>query len=42
MENNNDQLIKKTACIAPNSNVSRIYANMNDKHLYLDNDDSYI
>lgn len=42
MENNNDQLIKKTACIAPNSNVTRIYANMDDKHLYLDNNDSYI
>ena len=42
MENNNDQLIKKTARIAPNSNINRIYADMNDEHLYLDNDDSYI
>ncbi len=42
MENNNDQLIKKTARIAPDSNINRIYADMNDEHLYLDNDDSYI
>ena len=42
MENNNDQLIKKTARIAPNSNINRIYADMNVEHLYLDNDDSYI
>ncbi|MGO2505872.1 magnesium/cobalt transporter CorA [Psychrobacter alimentarius] len=42
MENNNDPLIKETARIAPNSNVTRIHANMNGKHLYLDNDDSYI
>lgn len=42
MENNHDQLIKKTARIAPNSSVNLIHANMSDKHLYLDNDDSYI
>ncbi len=42
MENDHDQLIKKTARIASNSRVSRIHANMSDKHLYLDNDDSYI
>ncbi len=42
MENNHDQLIKKTARIAPDSSVNRIHANMSDKHLYLDNDDSYI
>ena len=42
MENDNNQLIKKTAHIAPDSNMSHIYANMNDRHLYLDDDDSYI
>lgn len=42
MENDNNQLIKKTAPIAPDSNMSHIYANMNDRHLYLDDDDSYI
>ena len=42
MENDNNQLIKKTAHIAPDSNMNHIYANMNDKHLYLDDDDSYI
>nr|WP_114700747.1 magnesium/cobalt transporter CorA [Psychrobacter proteolyticus] len=42
MENDNNQLIKKTAHIAPDSNMDHIYANMNDKHLYLDDDDSYI
>ncbi|MDN3454244.1 MULTISPECIES: magnesium/cobalt transporter CorA [unclassified Psychrobacter] len=42
MENDNNQLIKKTARIAPDSNMSHIYANMDDKHLYLDDDDSYI
>ena len=42
MENNNDLLIKKTARIAPDSNLSHIYAHMSDKHLYLDNHDSYI
>ena len=42
MENDHDQLIKKTARIASNSRVSRIHANMSDEHLYLDNDDSYI
>ena len=42
MENDNNQLIKKTARIAPDSNMGHIYANMSDKHLYLDDDDSYI
>ncbi len=42
MENDNNQLIKKTAHIAPDSNMNHIYANMSDKHLYLDDDDSYI
>ena len=42
MEDNDNQLLKKTARIAPDANMNRIYANMNDKHLYLDNEDSYI
>ena len=42
MENDNNQLIKKTARIVPDSNMGHIYANMSDKHLYLDDDDSYI
>ena len=42
MENDNNQLIKKTAHIAPDSNMDHIYASMSDKHLYLDDDDSYI
>ncbi|MGO1512064.1 MAG: magnesium/cobalt transporter CorA [Psychrobacter sp.] len=42
MENNNDQLIKKTARIAPDSNIDRLYSDMKDEHLYLDNEESYI
>ena len=42
MENNNDPLIQKTARIAPNSNINRLYADMNDEHLYLENNGSYI
>ena len=42
MENNNDPLIQKTARIAPNSNINRIVADMNDEHLYLENNGSYI
>jgi len=42
MENDNNQLIKKTARIAPDSNMDHIYAHMSDQHLYLDSDDSYI
>ena len=42
MENNNDPLIQKTARIAPDSNINRLYADMDDAHLYLDNNGSYI
>ncbi|MGO1250518.1 magnesium/cobalt transporter CorA [Psychrobacter sp.] len=42
MEDNNDQLIKKTARIAPDSNIDRLYSDMKDEHLYLDNEESYI
>ena len=42
MENNNDPLIQKTARIAPNSNINRLYADMDEEHLYLDNNGSYI
>ena len=35
MEDNNDQLIKKTARIAPDSNIDRLYSDMKDKHCYL-------
>ena len=42
MDNDEGQLSKKTARITPESNVSRIYADMHDEHLYLDNNDSYI
>lgn len=42
MDNDDGQLSKKTARITPESNVSRIYADMHDEHLYLDNNDSYI
>ena len=42
MENDNNQLIKKTARIAPNASMSRLYSEMNDKPLYLEGEDSYI
>ena len=42
MKNNNDPLIQKTARIAPNSNINRLYADMDEEHLYLDNNGSYI
>ena len=42
MENNNDPLIQKTARIAPDSNINRLYADMDDAHLYLDKNGSYI
>ena len=42
MENNNDPLIQKTARIAPNSNINRLYADMDEEHLYLENNGSYI
>lgn len=42
MEKNNDQLIKKTAHITPNANINRIVADMDEDHLYLENNDSYI